>query len=157
MQKVSAIKKIRNRAKKLNLGVTIDDRDYHGNGRSKVYVQFEGSNQIISFWTNSDGTISSPHSVREGLESDPHTDYFPGTFWDNLTQALNYTVPLPPKYNVGSLVRFKDTKRMQRHKLSGIVALIVEAHTGGTYKLQWDGSEDRYNPTYSERDIEKIS
>ena len=74
MKKDAAIKKIRNRANKLNLGVTIDDRDYHGNGRSKVYVQFEDSNQIISFWTNSDGTISSPHSVREGLESDPHTD-----------------------------------------------------------------------------------
>jgi len=157
MKLEAAIKKIRNRAKKVDREVVIEENDYHGNGQIKVYARFEGSNQTISFWTHSDGSISSPHTVTDGLESDPHTDYFPGSFWDNITQALNYIVPLPPKYAAGSLVRFKDNKRMQRHRLAGIVALVVEAASGGSYKLQWAGSEDRYSPFYSERDIELIS
>ena len=157
MKLESAIKKVQGRAKKVGREVNIEQSDYHNNNRPKVYIVFENSNQVISFWTNSDGTISSPHVKRIGEESDPHTDYFPGCFFDNLTQALNYVAPLPPKYPAGSLVRFKENKRMQRHGLAGIVALIVESHTGGTYKLKWPGSEDRYNPTYSERDLEYIS
>jgi hypothetical protein len=157
MKLESALKKIRNRAKAVNREVVIDPRDHHNNGRPKVYVHFEGSNQLISFWTNSDGTISSPHVKRQGDESDPHTDYFPGCFYDNITQALNSIAPLPPKYPVGSLVRFKDNKRNNRWKLAGKVALVIQAEAGGNYKVQYDGSEDRYNPFYSQRDLEMIS
>ena len=157
MQLKAAIKKIHSRAQKVNREVYIDESDYHNNNRPKVYVRFEGSNQLLSFWTNSDGSISSPHVQRDGDESDPYTDYFPGCFFDNLTQALNYIVPLPAKYPAGSLVRFKENKRNTRHKLAGIVALVMEAHTGGSYKLKWPGSENRYNPTYSERDLELLN
>ena len=96
MKLEAALKKIRNRAKVVDREVSIEQNDYHNNGQVKVYVRFEDSNQLLSFWTNSDGSISSPHTVRDGLKSDPHTDYFPGTFWDNITQALNTIVPLPP-------------------------------------------------------------
>ena len=157
MKLEAALKKIRNRAKKLDRKVDIEQNDYHNNGQVKVYVRFEDSNQLLSFWTNRDGTISSPHTVRDGLESDPHTDYFPGSFWDNITQALNYIVPLPAKYPVGSLIRFKDNKRMNRFKMAGKIALVIEAASGGSYRVQYDGSEDRYNPYYSERDLELIS
>ena len=157
MQLEAAIKKIRNRAKKVNREVHIDQTDYHNNNPPPVYVRFEGSNQLLSFWTNTDGSISTPHVQRDGDESDPYTDYFPGCFFDNLTQALNYIVPLPAKYPAGSLVRFKSNKRNIRHKLAGTVALVMEAYTGGSYKLKWPGSEDRYNPTYSERDLELIN
>jgi len=157
MKKAAAIKKIRNRAKLVDRKVVIEENDYHGNGQIKVYARFEGSNQTISFWTNSDDSISSPHICRDGDESDPHTDYFAGYHVDNITQALNTVAALPPKYPPGSLVRFKDNKRMKRHRLAGTVALVTESMTGGVYKLQWPGSEDRYNPTYSERDIELIS
>ena len=157
MKLEAALKKIRNRAKKLDRKVDIEQNDYHNNGQVKVYVRFEDSNQLLSFWTNSDGTISSPHTVRDGLESDPHTDYFPGSFWDNITQALNYIVPLPAKYPVGSLIRFKDNKRMNRFKMAGKIALVIEAASGGSYKVQYDGSQDRYNPYYSERDLELVS
>jgi hypothetical protein len=157
MQLKAAIKKIRSRAQKVNREVYIDESDYHNNNRPKVYVRFEGSNQLLSFWTNSNGTISSPHVQRDGDERDPYTDYFAGCFFDNLTQALNYIVPLPAKYAAGSLVRFKENKRNIRHKLAGVVALVMEAHTGGSYTLKWPGSEDRYNPTYSERDLELIN
>jgi hypothetical protein len=157
MKLEAALKKIRNRAKKLDRKVDIEQNDYHNNGKVKVYVRFEDSNQLLSFWTNSDGTISSPHTVRDGLESDPHTDYFPGSFWGNITQALNYIVPLPAKYPVGSLIRFKDNKRMNRFKMAGKIALVIEAASGGNYRVQYDGSQDRYNPYYSERDLELVS
>ena len=157
MKLENALKKVRNRAKILNRGVDIEQNDYHNNGQVKVYIRFEDSNQLLSFWTNSDGSISSPHTVRDGLKSDPHTDYFPGTFWDNITQALNTIAPLPPKYSVGSLVRFKHNKRNNRWNLAGKVALVIQAEAGGNYKLQYEGSEDRYNPFYAQRDIERVS
>ena len=157
MKLENALKKVRNRAKILNRGVDIEQNDYHNNGQVKVYIRFEDSNQLLSFWTNSDGSISSPHTVRDGLKSDPHTDYFPGTFWDNITQALNTIAPLPPKYPVGSLVRFKHNKRNNRWNLAGKVALVIQAEAGGNYKLQYEGSEDRYNPFYAQRDIERVS
>jgi hypothetical protein len=157
MKLENALKKVRNRAKVVDREVSIEQNDYHNNGQVKVYIRFEDSNQLLSFWTNSDGTISSPHTVRDGLKSDPHTDYFPGTFWDNITQALNTIAPLPPKYPVGSLVRFKDNKRNNRWKLAGKVALVIQAEAGGNYKVQYDGVENRYNPFYSQRDLEVVS
>ena len=157
MKLENALKKVRNRAKILNRGVDIEQNDYHNNGQVKVWIQFEGSNQLLSFWTNRDGSISAPHVKRAGDESDPHTDYFPGCFYDNITQALNSIAPLPPKYSVGSLVRFKSNKRNHRWNLAGKVALVIQAEAGGNYKLQYEGSEDRYNPFYAQRDIELVS
>ena len=157
MKLENALKKVRNRAKILNRGVDIEQNDYHNNGQVKVWIQFEDSNQLLSFWTNRDGSISAPHVKRAGDESDPHTDYFPGCFYDNITQALNSIAPLPPKYSVGSLVRFKSNKRNHRWNLAGKVALVIQAEAGGNYKLQYEGSEDRYNPFYAQRDIELVS
>ena len=157
MKLEAALKKVRNRAKAVNREVVIDQRDHHNNGRPKVYVHFKDSEQLLSFWTNSDGSISSPHVKRASEESDPHTDYFPGSFFDNITQALNYMAPLPPKYSVGSLVRFKDNKRNNRWKLAGKVALVIQAEAGGNYKLQYEGVNEQYNPFYSQRDIELVS
>ena len=157
MKLENALKKVRNRAKILNRGVDIEQNDYHNNGNVKVWIQFEGSNQLLSFWTNRDGSISAPHVKRAGDESDPHTDYFPGCFYDNITQALNTLAPLPPKYSVGSLVRFKSNKRNHRWNLAGKVALVIQAEAGGNYKLQYDGVDERYNPFYAQRDIELVS
>ena len=157
MKLENALKKVRNRAKVVNRGVDIQQNDYHNNGQVKVWIQFEGSNQLLSFWTNRDGSISAPHVKRAGDESDPHTDYFPGCFYDNITQALNSIAPLPPKYSVGSLVRFKSNKRNHRWKLAGKVALVIQAEAGGNYKLQYDGVDERYNPFFAQRDIELVS
>ena len=157
MKLENALKKVRNRAKAVNRGVDIQQNDYHNNGNVKVWIQFEGSNQLLSFWTNRDGSISAPHVKRAGDESDPHTDYFPGCFYDNITQALNSIAPLPPKYSVGSLVRFKSNKRNHRWNLAGKVALVIQAEAGGNYKLQYDGVDERYNPFYAQRDLELVS
>jgi len=157
MKLENALKKVRNRAKILKREVEIEQNDYHNNGQVKVYIQFEDSNQLLSFWTNSDGSISAPHVKRAGDQSDPHTDYFPGCFYDNITQALNSIAPLPPKYPVGSLVRFKDNKRNNRWKLAGKVALVIQAEHGGNYKLDYEGVNEQYNPFYSQRDLEMIS
>ena len=75
MKLENALKKVRNRAKVVDRGVDIQQNDYHNNGQVKVYIQFEDSNQLLSFWTNRDGSISAPHVKRAGDESDPHTDY----------------------------------------------------------------------------------
>ena len=157
MKLENALKKVRNRAKIVDREVSIEQNDYHNNGQVKVWIQFEDSNQLLSFWTNRDGSISAPHVKRAGDESDPHTDYFPGCFYDNITQALNSIAPLPPKYSVGSLVRFKSNKRNHRWNLAGKVALVIQAEAGGNYKLQYDGVDERYNPFYSQRDLELVS
>ncbi len=157
MKLENALKKVRNRAKIVGREVSIEQNDYHNNGQVKVWIQFEDSNQLLSFWTNRDGSISAPHVKRAGDESDPHTDYFPGCFYDNITQALNSIAPLPPKYSVGSLVRFKSNKRNHRWNLAGKVALVIQAEAGGNYKLQYDGVDERYNPFYSQRDLELVS
>ena len=157
MKLENALKKVRNRAKIVGREVSIEQNDYHNNGQVKVWIQFEGSNQLLSFWTNRDGSISAPHVKRAGDESDPHTDYFPGCFYDNITQALNSIAPLPPKYSVGSLVRFKSNKRNHRWNLAGKVALVIQAEAGGNYKLQYDGVDERYNPFFAQRDIELVS
>ena len=157
MLKANAIKKIRARAKLVDRKVEVKDIDHHGNGSSKVYARFEGSNQTISFWVNSDDSIGSPHICRDGDVTDTMTDYFAGYHVDNITQALNAVAALPARYPVGSLVRFKDNKRNGRWKLAGKIALVMQAESGGNYKVQYPGSEDRYDPFYSERDLERVS
>ena len=157
MKLENAIKKIEKRAKLVNRNVEIQQKDYHNNGQIKVYVHFENAESELSFWVNRDGHIGAPHIRRWNDHTDLHTDYFAGYHLDNLTQALNSLAPLPPKYPVGSLVRFKDNKRNNRWKLAGKVALVIQAEAGGNYKVQYDGSEDRYNPFYSQRDLELVS
>ena len=148
MKLENAIKRIQKRASIVGREVEIDRRD------RKVYARFEGASREISFWVNSDGHISSPHIRRYDDHSDIMVDYFAGYHLDNLKQALDSIAPLPPKYPVGSLVQFKDNKRNQRQRLAGKIALVIQAEVGGNYKVQYPGSEARWDPCYSERDLE---
>jgi len=159
MKLESALKKIQNRAKKINLKVDIKEQKRAND--SLWYIRFEGSNQVISFYdrTNGGNKICLIKVTRDGDVSDPHTDYFAGYFVDNITQAINTCAPLPPKFPVGSLIRFKENKRNMRAKLAGKVGLVTEAQRGGGYKI--DVIEQRENPRYDnhyyERDLEKAS
>ena len=155
MKLASAIKKINARAKIVGLDVEITQQDQ----QAQTYVRFEGSNQVISFYSsrNDEDAIHLIKVTRDGDVTDIQSDYFAGSFVDNITQALNWCAPLPPKYPAGSLVRFKENKRNGRAKLTGIVALVMEAKTGGNYKVQYAGQKDRYHPYFSERDLERVS
>ncbi len=158
MKLASAIKKINARAKMVGLDVEITQQDQHSH-HHQTYVRFEGSNQVISFYSecNGEDNIHLIKVTRDGDVTDIQSDYFAGSFVDNITQALNWCAPLPPKYPAGSLVRFKENKRNGRAKLTGIVGLVMEAKTGGNYKVQYAGVENRYDPYFSERDLERIS
>ena len=155
MKLASAIKKINARAKVVGLDVEITQQDQ----QAQTYVRFEGSSQVISFYSSRNGKddIHLIKGTRDGEVTDIQSDYFAGSFVDNITQALNWCAPLPPKYPAGSLVRFKENKRNGRAKLTGIVGLVMEAATGGNYKVQYAGVENRYDPYFSERDLERIS
>jgi hypothetical protein len=157
MKLASAIKKIHARAKAV--GLEVDIQENKRNRDSSYCVRFENSNQVISFYSkcNGEDNIHLIKVTRDGDVSDIQSDYFAGSFMDNLTQALNWCAPLPPKYAAGSLVRFKDNKRNGRARLAGMVGLVIEAASGGNYKVQYPGSKDRYHPYFSERDLEKIS
>ena len=153
MKLENAIKKIQKRAKLVNRKVVIDQ------GGRKVHVAFEDANQEISFWVNSDGKISSPHLRRWNDHSDLMVDYHAGYFVDNISQALDSVAPLPPKFPVGSVVVFKDSKRNQRQKLAGIIAVVSDAQPGsrgGNYKVEYPGSADRWQPWYSGSDFALI-
>lgn len=164
MKLQATIKKIKQRAKIVGLKVDIhEEKRKHD---SAFNVRFENSGKVISFYSGRDysddeGGEDATRLIkvtRDGDVSDIHTDYFAGSFVDNITQALNWVAPLPAKYSVGSLVRFKQNKRNARANLAGKIRLVTEAATGGNYKLL-DPSPQTHadSPYYSERDLEFVS
>jgi hypothetical protein len=165
MKLQATIKKIKQRAKIVGLKVDIhEEKRKHD---SAFNIRFENSSQVISFYSGRDysdddeGGEDATHLIkvtRDGDVSDIHTDYFAGSFVDNITQALNWVAPLPAKYSVGSLVRFKQNKRNARANLVGKIRLVIEAATGGNYKLLNPSQQSHlYSPYYSERDLEFVS
>ena len=164
MKLQATIKKIQQRAKIVGLKVDIhEEKRKHD---SAFNVRFENSNQVISFYSGRDysddeGGEDATHLIkvtRDGDVSDIQSDYFAGSFVDNITQALNWVAPLPPKYSVGSLVRFRSNKRNGRANLAGKVRLVTEAADGGNYKLLNPSQQSHaYSPYYSERDLEFVS
>jgi len=159
MKLQAAIKKIKNRAKVV--GLDVDIQEHKRSHDSLFSIRFENSNQVISFYNQRNGAddVNLIKVTRDGDYSDPQSDYFAGSFVDNITQALNWVAPLPAKYPVGSLVRFKGNKRNDRARLAGKIGLVIEAQSGGTYKINVieNRSSPRYDPYYSERDLEKVS
>ena len=163
MKLQATIKKIKQRAKIVGLKVDIhEEKRKHD---SAFNIRFENSNQVISFYSGRDYSDDENEEhvhlikvTRDGDVSDIHTDYFAGSFVDNITQALNWVAPLPAKYPVGSLVRFKQNKRNARANLAGKLRLVTEAAVGGNYKLLNPITQTHvYDPYYSERDIELVS
>ena len=86
--------------------------------------------------------VSGFHTKGMDQESDPHTDYFPGTYWSNATQLIDRLVPPPLKFTPGVLVRGKtENKRAKRHGYAGKTALVTKA-SGKYMSLQFVSSED---------------
>ena len=101
------------------------------------------------------------HTQGVDQESDPYTDYYPGTFWDNGTQAIDRLCPPTNKFKAGQLVRGKDNKRANRWGYAGETALVTKAPSGDRFVLQWIGHEDNhpssYNNYYPTRDFDLVS
>ena len=142
MKLESVIKKIQKRMP----GVTV-----HTDGR-KHWFAYEG--KIASFYACEYRGTSSFHIRREDDHSDSMTDYFAGSFYDNATQMINTLCPPPPKFPVGSLVKYKNNKRTNRYGNVGRVGLVTQISAYGAYKMLMSdtGSEELYS---YERDLEK--
>ena len=101
------------------------------------------------------------HTKGVDQESCPQTDYYPGTFWDNGTQAIDRLCPPPNKFKAGQLVRGKDNKRANRWGYASKTALVTKAPPGDRFVLQWVDHEDNhtssYNNYYPTRDFELVS
>ena len=136
MKLASAIKKIE---KRLGKGCV------HVDGR-KAWVHHNG--QVLSFWVNGgdENYCSSWHTRRENDHSDIQTDYFAGTYHDNLTQALRWLKPPPSKFKKGDSVKFKDTKKNVRWRRAGKVGIVItdEANTDAWCVLLPDGTKQTY-------------
>ena len=138
------------------LGVKVQE-GYNG----KYYVEYEG--KICSWYAQQkylaeDGVLEASgwHIRRIDDVSDPHTDYFAGSFRDNVTQMINAVKPKAAKFAVGCLVRGKGNKRATRQGYAGKVGLVTG--TGQYLKVEWLGEEPpSYSMTYPERDLELVS
>ena len=101
------------------------------------------------------------HTKGVDQESDPYTDYYPGTFWSNGTQAIDRLCPPPNKFKTGQLVRGKDNKRANRWGYAGKTALVTKAPSGDQVVLQFVGADaieyKSYNNYYPTRDFELVS
>ena len=140
MKLAKAIKKIEKRLGKKGC-VSLSER---GNG--KAWVEHNG--KVLSFWTKNgvDDHCHLWHVRRLSDKSDPHTDYFAGSHYSNLTQALNSLQPPPSKYKKGDSVKFKDTKKNQRWGRAGKIGIVItdEASTDHWNVLLPDGSKQTY-------------
>jgi len=127
MKRTSFLKK----AKKL--GLTVEES---GN---RCYIVHNGT--VASWfwqehWETKELVGTNWHTKGEHQESDPYTDYYPGTFWENASQMLNRLVPPGSKHKVGALLKGKETKRNARYHRVARLGLVVE--TGEKQaKIQW--------------------
>ena len=103
------------------------------------------------------------HTQGVDQESDPYTDYYPGTFWDNGTQAIDRLCPPPNKFKAGQLVIGKQNKRAHRWGYAGKTALVIKAPSGDQAVLQFIGKKadtieySSYNNYYPTRDFDLVS
>ena len=96
------------------------------------------------------------HIRRENDHSDSMTDYFAGSFRENVTQLIQAVKPSPPRFPIGSLVQGKENKRAKRHGYARRLAIVTEA-SGGYMYLSWtSGKKDSYRKCYPERDFQLV-
>lgn len=147
MKLESVIKKIKKRMP----GVTIHTKGAVGRGSAKHWFAYEG--KIASFSSCEYRGASSFHIRRENDHSDMMTDYFAGSFYDNVTQMINTLCPPPAKFPIGSLLKGKDNKRANRLGIAGRVGIVTSVNSYGCYMLLMSdtGQEERYS---YERDLE---
>ena len=145
MKYKSFINKLKKRLDTKDLDITTDE--FGANGRREWLVYGD----TVARWhvepsdyrdPESELVVSSFHTKGVSQESDPHTDYYPGTYWQNATQLIDRLVPPPPKFTPGVLVRGKlENKRAKRMGYAGKTALVTKA-SGKYMSLQFVSSEE---------------
>tara|TARA_R110001599_G_scaffold211144_1_gene408541 strand:- start:4356 stop:4817 length:462 start_codon:yes stop_codon:yes gene_type:complete len=116
----------------------------------------------LSWSVDRDGDVSGIHTKGVNQTKDSMTDYFPGTWWKNAGQMLDFLSPPAPKFKAGDMVRFKDIQRNHRSGLVGECDLIVEVGGGRTYSLMKMSSYiepiygTRIDMPFDERDLELV-
>jgi hypothetical protein len=98
------------------------------------------------------------HRRSSNDHSDSQSDYFAGSFRDNVTQLLHSMKAPPAKYPAGTLVRGKQNKRATRWGFAGKTGLVIKT-AGGNATVLWAGEKLdtlRQNNYYSERDLEVV-
>ena len=152
----AAIKKVKAHFKKQGIDIEI-----HSPAGYSHKWWFQHNNYVGSFSSNGfrgsdpaalDGQACLFHVRREDDHTDSMTDYFAGSYRDNITQVCESLLPALPKFSVGSLVKGKHNKRSIRWGNAGKVGLVV-AHKGGKYlDIQWCG--EKRSASIPERDVE---
>ncbi len=169
MKYKSFINKLKKRLGTKDLDITTDE--FGANGRREWLIYGD----TVARWhveredyrdPESELRVSSFHTRGVGQESDPCTDYFPGTYWSNATQLIDRLVPPPPKFAPGVLVRGKpENKRAKRLGYADKTALVIKA-SGHHMSLQFVGGEDNEwlnrrggwnGMSYPVRDFELVS
>lgn len=156
MKATSAIGKIKKR-----LGVDVSKEVAAiANGTSssrKVVIPWKG--RVLSFYVdppckNTDAVISLVHVRRENDHSDLQTDYHAGSFYDNLTQALDSIEPPAPKFTPGDFVRVKSTKRAVRWRIDGLSGLVLEVNSHNVKLLR---SDNGWSSWIRNNDVELVA
>tara|TARA_R110000765_G_scaffold95345_1_gene179469 strand:- start:659 stop:1144 length:486 start_codon:yes stop_codon:yes gene_type:complete len=98
------------------------------------------------------------HVRRSDDHSDLQTDYFAGSYMKNASQMIHSVKPAPPKFKVGTLVRFKGNKRSKRFGVDGKLGIVMRAGGSGMCQVRLNGGHS-HDPLFgqdifSERDLE---
>ena len=157
----NAIKKVKSHFKKQGIDIEINSPTKGGFHK----WTFQHGNYVGSFSANGyhgydpaalDGEAVSFHVRRFDDHTDTMTDYFAGSYRDNISQVCEALLPSPPKYPIGSLVRGKQTKRAERFGFAGKVGLVMGARSNSSITINWIGDEKPHYgyQSFSSRDLE---
>lgn len=153
----NAIKKVKSHFKKQGIDIEVTNLSGRWSFQHNGYVGSFLANGVSANDPNVlDASACNFHVRGVNDHTDLHTDYFAGSFRDNITQVCESLLPSPPKYPVGSLVRGKQNKRAMRQGYAGRVGLVMEAKAGDYARIAWTGeAQPRWGwPTYPTRDLE---
>ena len=97
------------------------------------------------------------HVRRVDDHSDPYTDYFAGSYRDNVTQLIHAVKPPEPKFKVGDLVKAKDNKRANRRGFANKIGVVKEP--GQYMRVHWAGEEwyPNFYQTFPENDFVAVN
>jgi len=162
----NAIKKVKAHFKKQGIDIAIRAPSRNGSYKwSFEHNGYEGSFSVNGMHgidpAALDGEADLYHVRGVNDHSDLQSDYFAGSFRDNITQVCCSLLPNPPKFKAGQLVQGKDNKRAARWGFAGKTGLVMGAGDGYV-AVRWigcvvDTRGDDSRKAFSERDLTLLS